>query len=289
MSGSSAHQSLWLRFNSGIWKLLHGLRLNVISRVSARGRTMYVKARNSFGRGILPMANLFLRVIHAPSRFHEDMKTWQRWEVKYFEMLNRPYRAAAVGGSVLIEDALPGKSLWDHLKEGTLTLRMVRAAGRELRRAHSFWSEEHHGGWSHGDAALCNFIYDSKADRARLIDFELVHEAKLGEVERQADDLRNFLLDMVGEISSKQWMMYSLCFLRAYDHAVVTEVLCERLVPGRGLALVWWKIRTSFTDSRLVIGRLEKLRRAVRRGAARRSRGGSWGGRSGGLRSIPRR
>ena len=33
-------------------------------------------------------------------------------------------------------DKLPGQSLWDHMKQGTLNERMLESAGKEYRRAH---------------------------------------------------------------------------------------------------------------------------------------------------------
>jgi hypothetical protein len=77
------------------------------------------------------------------------------------------------GDKTVCADKLPGKSLWEHLDQGTLTQQMVEAAGHEFRRAHQFWSDEFRGAWSHGDAGTNNVIYDEKTGRARFIDFEI--------------------------------------------------------------------------------------------------------------------
>jgi len=66
----------------------------------------------------------------------------------------------AFGASSVCTDKLPGKSVWDHLSESTLTPQMSEADGRELQRAHGLWSEEFHGPWSHGDTGTNNLIYD---------------------------------------------------------------------------------------------------------------------------------
>ena len=66
------------------------------------------------------------------------------------------------------------------MTKGTLTRAMIRAAAREFRRAHALPSEAYDDGlWSHGDATMANVIYDPSTDRARLIDFEILHARDL--------------------------------------------------------------------------------------------------------------
>jgi tRNA A-37 threonylcarbamoyl transferase component Bud32 len=80
---------------------------------------------------------------------------------------------------------------------------MLEAAGTELRRAHQFWSDEFDGPWSHGDSTATNVIYNQKTGRARLIDFELVHDRSLSAKSRHADDLLVFLLDILAIAASR--------------------------------------------------------------------------------------
>lgn len=61
----------------------------------------------------------------------------------------------------------------------TLTLRMLKAAGSEYRRAHHFKNEEFGSGWSDGDASITNVIYNEKTGRARLVDLEIRQEKSL--------------------------------------------------------------------------------------------------------------
>src|SRR6266481_3944732 len=61
---------------------------------------------------------------------------------------------------------------------------------------------------------MTNVIYDEKAHRARLIDFEIRHEKSLPAAARYADDLLVFLLDMVGRVPNRQWLPFAICFLR---------------------------------------------------------------------------
>ena len=64
--------------------------------------------------------------------------------------------------------------------------------------------------WSHGDAGMANVIYDEKSDRARLIDFEIVHDKSLPALSRHADDLLIFLLDLIAMRPDRQWLPFTL-------------------------------------------------------------------------------
>jgi len=149
------------------------------------------------------------------------------------------------------------------LNRGTVTRQMLVAAATEFRRAHQFWSDEFHGRWSHGDGTSQNVIYDPASNRARLIDFEIVHEKSLATAARQADDLLVFLLDMVGTVPNRHWLPFSITFLEAYGDAEVIAQLRNQLdLPG-GLAWIWWGVRTNFTNPAKVKRRLQSLSRAM--------------------------
>jgi hypothetical protein len=180
--------------------------------------------------------------------------------VKSFNMLNGDrFHARAAGANTICADKLPGRSLEDHLKEGTLTREMMEAAGHELRRAHQLWSDEFRGPWSHGDAGTNNVIYDQKSGRARLIDFEIVHEKSLPTKSRQADDLLVFLLDLLALAPNRQWLTLVLAFLNAYDNAPVIAQLKNQLAMPTGMAWIWWGVRTSFANPAKVKRRLQKI------------------------------
>ena len=92
----------------------------------------------------------------------------------------------------------------------------------------------------------------------------LVHNLEVDQA-RHADDLLVFLLDMVGNVSSRQWLPFALCFLNAYGAADVIAELRKRLVLPGGLAWIWWEVRTNFTKPPKVTQRLEGLRTEIRR------------------------
>jgi hypothetical protein len=249
--------------NTGMESIVNWIRLNVVTRT---GRWFH-KRRNAFGKRILPAANWFFRTCHVPVSFRCDPQDWQEWEIRCFRMLNPQYLAYSLDAHTVCEEALPGESLWVHLRRGTLQLRMIQAAGKEYRRAHSLWNDVYGGRWSHGDGATRNTLYDETTGRARLIDFELLHDPKLPSHMRQADDLMAFLLDLAAFTSRRRWRKYALAFLAAHGDPEVIQAVRRRLEVPRGTALVWWKIRTHFVATGKIARRLEKLARAIDQGA----------------------
>jgi hypothetical protein len=260
-------------------RFVDSLKINSVSEKVRRGRRVVIKQRNGYGEQLADLANLYFRMAGIPIRFWAKAEEWQPWEVECFKMLNGDhFRAWASGDKTVCADKLPGKNLWEHLEQGTLTRQMVEAAGREFRRAHHFRSDVFRGPWSHGDAGANNVIYDEKIDRARLIDFEIVHDKSLPAKSRQADDLLVFLLDLIAVAPNSRWLTLALSFLNAYgDTAVICELEDELALPN-GMAWIWWGVRTSFANPAKVKRRLEKLRHVIanlefyRAFAARRAR-----------------
>jgi hypothetical protein len=245
-------------------KLVEAIAINSITEKIRRKRPVVVKRRNIHGEQLADLTNLYFRVADIPIRFWSKVEEWQRWEIDCYNMLNGDgFRAFASGFRAVIADKLPGESLWEHLNRGTLTRRMLMAAGNEFRRAHQFWSDEFRGRWSHGDASITNVIYDASNNRARLIDFEIYHEKSLATAARQADDLLVFLLDLVGTVSARQWIPFAMTFLEGYgDQEVIAQLRSQLDLPG-GLAWIWWGVRTNFTNPAKVKRRLANLSRAI--------------------------
>ena len=237
------------------------LKISSTSETVRRGRKVVIKRRNIYGEQLADLANLYFRMSGIPIRFWSKMKDWQRWEVECFKMLNGDrFRVFASGAKTVRFDKLPGESLWDHMNRGTLTRQMLEAAGREYCRVHQFSSDEFAGPWSHGDASMANVIYNEKTGRARLIDFELVHEKSLPGKSRHADDLLVFLLDILAVVPSRQWLSFALYFLNAYGNERVILALEDQLALPNGMAWIWWGVRTSFANQSKVKRRLARLR-----------------------------
>jgi hypothetical protein len=240
------------------------LRRNSITEVTRRGRRLVVKQRHTYGGRLAALANLYFRTANVPIRFLSNVENWRRWEMSCFKMLNGDrFRAVAWGPRTIYEDKLPGERIWEHMKRGTLTASMLVAAAKELGRAHRLWSDEFGSLWSHGDASPTNVIYDRQTDRARLIDFEIVHERSLPARSRHADDLLVFLLDMAGNVPDRQWLPFALCFLNNYGDPHVIRQLEKHLKIPSGLSWIWWAVRTNFTAPAKVERRLQTLRREI--------------------------
>jgi hypothetical protein len=260
-------------------RLVDSLKINSTSEKPLRGRRFVIKRRNGYSEPLAELANVYFRMSGIPIRFWSKTQEWQQWEINCFNMLNDDrFHARRSGANGVCADKLPGSSVWDDLNDGTITPQIMEAAGRELRRAHQFWSDEFRGPWSHGDAGTNNVIYDGKADRARLIDFEIVHLKSLPAKSRHADDLLVFLLDVMAMGPNPQWLNLALAFLKAYDSASVITELKNQLSLPTGMAWIWWGVRTSFANPAKVKRRLQKIRGVIadlkyyRAFAARRAR-----------------
>jgi hypothetical protein len=244
---------------------VESLKINSITEKMRRDRhVVIIKRRNVYGEGVADLINLYFRFAKIGIRYVSKAREWRRWEAKCFKMLNGDcFRALVRDARTVTEDKLPGQSLWDHMNARTLTPRMLQAAAREYRRAHRLHVDEFDDGWSHGDASMPNVIYDKKTGRARLIDFEIMHERSLSGKARHADDLLVFLLDMVDRVPNREWLPFAISFLRAYDNVAVMRELSDRLLIPSGLALIWWNVRTNFASSVKVKRRLQALERAL--------------------------
>jgi hypothetical protein len=245
-------------------RFVDSLKINSLSEQVRRGRPLIIKRRIVYSEPLAELANVYFRMAGIPIRFWAKTEDWRRWEVKSFNMLNGDrFRARPSGANTVCADRLPGRSLWNHLTEGTLTSKMMEAAGQELRRAHLLWSDEFRGPWSHGDAGTNNVIYDQTTGRARLIDFEIVHQRSLPTKSRHADDLLVFLLDLLAVAPHPQWLALALAFLNAYDNAPVLAQLKKELALPTGMGWIWWGVRTSFANPAKVKRRLQKIAGAL--------------------------
>src|SRR5438045_881116 len=110
-------------------RLSSTLRRNSLSDSIWGGRRAIIKRRSRAGRRIAGIANFYFRLARIPIRFLANPDRWQRREVRCFRMLNRPFDARALSGRRVVEQQLPGQSIEEHLRRGTLSRRMVRAAG----------------------------------------------------------------------------------------------------------------------------------------------------------------
>ena len=143
--------------------LVESLKINSITEKARRNRRVVIKRRNVYGERAADLINFYFRAAGIPIRYLSDVREWRRWEARCFQMLNRDrFRAKVTAGRTVTLDKLPGDNLWEHMNRGTLTPRMLKAAGSEYRRAHHFETKELGNGWSHGDAPMTNVIDNEK-------------------------------------------------------------------------------------------------------------------------------
>jgi hypothetical protein len=243
---------------------IESIQINSITLETRNRRTLLVKHRRWGSELVAIIANLFFWLSRSPIHVWVRPGRWLRWEINCFRILyNGGFQVFAEGSRTLYQERFRGKSLLEHLHRKTLDFRAVRAGARELRRAHELRCNELGGLWSHGDPHLGNVVYDEVADRARLVDFEIIHDKRLSAVERHADDLLVFLQDLVGRVSGKEWLPLANCFVAAYGQEDVLAELTKKLVVPRGIAGIWWKLRTQYMRRRELVYRFTALRQAV--------------------------
>lgn len=240
------------------------IKINAIHREIRPRGPVWIKRRRRSARAILAVANRFFRAAGNPVQAIVDLAAWQRWEVECFQQLHGgEYGAFAEGERVVGADEMPGVNLTKPLDSGVLEPAMCEAAAREVRRAHAWSCPELAGGWSHGDPHLGNFIFDPTAGRARLIDFEVMHDPALSADERHADDLLVFLQDLVGRVHESGWLPNARAFLAAYDRPEIVARLRPRLVLPQGIPRLWWMVRTTALPGAELTRRLDALRAAL--------------------------
>jgi hypothetical protein len=244
---------------------VESLRINSVSEKTRSNCCVIIKRRNMYGERVAELINLYFRMAGIGIHYVSDALKWQQREITSFRKLNGDhFHADITAPRTIMLDKMPGKSLWDHMNAGTLTLQMLAATGRAYRRAHAIRVNKPGDTWSHGDASMANVVYDEKARCARLVDFEMMHKGALSPAARRADDLLALLLDMVDRVPGPQWLPFTICFLRAYDNVDLMPELRKRLVVPGHLASIWWNVRTNFARPAKVKRRLASLRRAIR-------------------------
>lgn len=243
--------------------LVDKIKINVLTREERSGRAFWFKRRRITAPFVIAVANLFFRVVRNPVVITGNSEEWLRWELTCLELLHGDRFCWMIEKGAFGLEEFPGESLSHHLDRGTATLTMAAAAARELRRAHQLNCPELSGKWSHGDPHTGNFVYHEAEDRARLMDFEVRHESHLSESARHTDDLLVFLQDTLGRMPRERWIEWARVFVDAYGVPEITARLIERLVAPRGVARLWWAVRTTYLAPRELHERLAALRSAL--------------------------
>ena len=246
---------------AGRW--IDRIKINDLARQPRGDRMFWVKRRRPAAGAIIVLANAFFRFAGNPVVILPNDAAWQTWERTCLALLHGDETAVHNDGRGWWVSEFPGESVAARLEGGEATSQMFAAAARELRRAHGLDCEDLRGAWSHGDPHSGNFIYDPATDRAWLMDFEVRHDAEMPPDARHADDLLVFLQDTLGRLPRAEWLEMAAAFVRAYGRPEITAHLIERLAEPRGVARLWWAVRTTYLAPRELNFRLAALRAAL--------------------------
>jgi hypothetical protein len=241
-------------------KWVDQIHVNVSSLAERDGKRVVVKRRRTGAGLVMRLANAFFRLAKNPVEALADRSAWRDWEVDCFRRLHGPDFSAGAdaNGGAWIE-VLPGQSLGDQLKRGSLRGEMLHAAGVELRRAHRENCPHYGTWWSHGDPHSGNFIFDQESGRARLIDFEVRHLRAISAADRHADDVLVLLQDVCGRCPADAWRSLAAALIEGYADANVTSRLREKVrVPG-GFPRLWWAVRTTWMRRQELERRMSEL------------------------------
>lgn len=238
--------------------VLNCVRVNRILTDISNGVPVFVKQRRRGGQIAIWFANRFLALAGSGTLVEAD--GWTDWEVHCVRLLYPERAAVEVGpGPAVIMPKVSGISLRQLLQRGDadLTTAFVLAA-RELQRVHQIHCSYYNAGWSHGDLHLDNILCDLDRERAALIDFDTRHEFGAGQTQRQADDLRTVLLELIG-LPDERWLPAAAAFIAEYGDASVLGELTRHLFVPRGFARILFYIKTNSSSIRRIEPRLEKL------------------------------
>lgn len=254
------------RLSNAAGAFVERIKVNAISREIRGGHAVWIKRRRPISTPLMTCANRFFELADTPVRAIANISFWQSWEVECFQKLHghEGFNAFREGCRSVGADEVPGINLTCHLDGGTMTPGMAAAAARELRRAHSTRCTYFGCQWSHGDPHIGNFIYDEGENRARLIDFEVMHDRELPPEERHSDDLLVFLQDMVGRIGADRWIPCARAFLETYDRPeIVARLKCKLSLPDHYMPRLWWLVRTTFLPTMELSRRIKSLQQAM--------------------------
>jgi hypothetical protein len=246
---------------------MNRVRVNSLEQYVDEGAPAFLKRRRAWGAAAIRLANRFLALADSGTCMFASAGEWAAWEIHCARLLypERPGVKAGPGRTVIIP-RVGGVSLRELLQRGETdpgkTGEAFILAARELRRAHRIQCPYYNAGWSHGDLHLDNIICDGNAERAVLIDFDTRHEFRVGETQRQSDDVKVVLLELIG-LPDERWRQPAAAFIAAYGAGAVLKTLSGQLSVPRGFARILWHARTNCAPLQRIEPRLRSLREII--------------------------
>jgi hypothetical protein len=245
--------------------LMNHVRVNQVQQSVRDGGPVFIKRRRPGGQIVIWFANRFLSLADSGICMFVRAREWIDWEIHCARLLY-PERSGVtiVSGRAVIIPQVSGISLRDLLRhEESDGEKALILAARELRRVHQIQCSHYGAGWSHGDLHLDNIICDLNAERAVLIDFDTRHEFRIGQTQRQGDDLKILLLELIG-LSGDKWARQATAFIEEYRETSVLSELSRQLVVPRGFGRLLWYARTNCSSIDRIEPRLRRLLELVK-------------------------
>jgi hypothetical protein len=225
------------------------------------GAPVFVKRRRTGGQIVIWFANRFLALAHSGICMFVHADEWAEWEVHCARLLYPERPGVKVGSAQdVIIPKVCGISLRTSLHRNDMDVnKAFILAARELRRVHQIQCGYYKAGWSHGDLHLDNILCDLNAERAVLIDFDTRHEFQISQTQRQSDDLKVVLLELIG-LSDDKWNQLATAFIEEYGEGSVLSELSRQLFVPRGFARLLWYARTNCASIHRIEPRVRSLR-----------------------------
>jgi len=246
--------------------LINRVRINHVQQCVREGVAVFIKQRRTGSPAVIWFANQFLALAHSGVCMIVRADEWADWEIHCVRLLYPGRPAVKLGSSqAVIIPKVCGISLKELLlrRETNVNKAFILAA-RELRRVHQIQCSYYEAGWSHGDLHLDNIVCDLNAERVVLIDFDMRHEFQIGQTQRQSDDLKTVLLDLIG-LADDKWIPLATAFIEEYREASVLGELSRQLFVPRGFARLLWYSRSNCSSIRRIEPRLQSLREIIHR------------------------
>jgi hypothetical protein len=232
--------------------LMNRVRVNQVEQRMQDGVCLFIKRRRTGAGVVIWCANWFLWLTRSGCQMFVQTREWIDWEVYCTGLLYPQRIPVRTGpGPAIAVPAVPGTSLRELLGRNEADISAFIAAAHELRRVHQISCSRYQDAWSHGDLHLDNILYDRLSNQVAFIDFDTRHEPGLNRVQRQADDLKTMILELIG-LPEEPWRQFVTVLIKEYGDREVLSELARQLVIPHGVARVLWHARTYGCDPRQV-------------------------------------
>jgi hypothetical protein len=239
---------------------IDAVRIHRTCRMTVDGVEGYLKERRFGMEVFLGPGNLFLRLSKSRIQMFSSVDKWREHEGSCFRLCHPERFFRYVGRRGLFMERLPGTTIRDLAAGSALEKVLLRHCAAELRRVHTLRRHCDGEPWSHGDPHLGNFLFDQRSARCYLIDFETEHLLGYTAIERQADDVLTFCLELVARPDEASALAESMVFLEAYGVPEVLGAVGVRLTLPSGFERVLWATRTHYLSADVLRRRLDALR-----------------------------